>query len=141
MIKCIAHVAFHVADMEKSLDFYCRVLPFKKAFEMKNPKDGSPWIVYVSIGGGQFIELFYGAKDPSEVTSDRIGYSHLCLEVEDIHDIAKRVIDAGVELETPVQFGVDDNWQCWVRDPDRNRIEFMQMGADSLQLKYLRSLV
>jgi extradiol dioxygenase family protein len=34
MKQSIAHVAFNVSDMDKSLDFYCRVLKFEKAFEM-----------------------------------------------------------------------------------------------------------
>ena len=27
----------------------------------------------------------------------------------------------------------DNNWQCWIRDPDEHRIELMQMADDSLQ--------
>lgn len=32
MIKGINHKGFHVVDMERSLEFYCNKLGFKKAF-------------------------------------------------------------------------------------------------------------
>ena len=139
MNQSIAHVAFNVSDMEKSLDFYCRVLKFEKAFEMAHYETGEPWIVYLAVGNGQFIELFYGATEESEVTNERIGYSHICIQVEDINNVAQQVTSAGVELDRPVKFGVDNNWQCWVRDPDRNRIEFMQISSESPQAKFLAS--
>ncbi len=135
----IAHAAFNVSDMDKALEFYCGALGFEKAFELPEPDTGAPWIVYLYCGSGQFIELFYGATEVSEFSEARIGYSHLCLQVEDINAIAKQVHDAGLELDMPVKHGVDDNWQCWVRDPDRNRIEFMQISPNSPQAKFIAS--
>ena len=35
-------------------------------------------------------------------------------------------------LDSQVSQGMDMNWQCWTHDPDHNRIELMQMEADSL---------
>ena len=132
MIKGIAHVAYTVADMEKSLWFYCEVLGFPKAFELKD-EDGNPWIIYIKVAEGQFIELFYNTGKSVAEKPKEIGYSHLCLEVEDINGIAKIVKDHGLTLDVePVQ-GMDLNYQCWVKDPDGNRIEFMQMHRDSLQ--------
>ena len=125
MIKGLAHTALNVADMEKSVAFYCGVLGFKKAFEMPKPETGEPWIVYLYCGGGQFIELFYGGVNYTEYSNDNIGFSHLCFEVRDIHEIADAIEKA---------------WQCWVRDPDRNRIELMQVGEGSPQVNFLRSV-
>ena len=61
MITSLAHVAFHVTDMQKSLDFYCGVLGLTKAFELHDD-EGQPWIVYLKVCKGQFIELFYNGE-------------------------------------------------------------------------------
>lgn len=132
MIKGIGHAAFTVEDMEKSLHFYCGILNLKKAFELT--RDGQPWIVYIKIREGQFIELFYGGTNKIEFDRSRTGYSHLCLEVEDIQAIANHLKANGLTLDTEPKMGVDKNWQCWVRDPDGNRIEFMQMDPESPQM-------
>lgn len=138
IVKGLAHTALNVADMEKSIDFYCNVLGFERAFEMEEPNTGEPWIVYLYAGGSQFIELFYGGINFTEYSNDNIGFSHLCFEVSDIHAIAEQIEKAGWELDRPVKFGIDNNWQCWVRDPDRNRVELMQMGEESPQMKFLK---
>ena len=66
IIKGIAHAAYTVRDMESAVAFYEKVFGFKKAFTMNHPKTGAPWIVYVYVAEGQFIELFYGGvtEDP-----------------------------------------------------------------------------
>ena len=33
MIQSIGHIAVHVSDLDRALDFYCRVLVGKKVFE------------------------------------------------------------------------------------------------------------
>lgn len=133
MIKGIAHSAFTVTNMEKSLWFYCDVLGLKKIFEI-NDNEGKPWIVYLKVCTGQFVELFY-ASGELNLDNSRISYSHLCLEVDDIHEIADRIKKNGIKLDVePVQ-GKDHDFQCWSKDPDGNRIEFMQMSPDSPQMK------
>ncbi|MFZ5987744.1 MAG: VOC family protein [Bacillota bacterium] len=130
MIKGIAHAAFIVSDMEKSLDFYCNVLGFTHVFEIKDDQQ-NPWIHYIKLAEGQFIELFYGSPQ----NTDNHTYSHLCFEVDDIDEIANRIKSRGITLDVEPCQGKDLNYQCWVRDPDGNRIEFMQIHLDSPQNK------
>ena len=137
-VKGLAHVAFNVSDMDKAIQFYQDVLGFEKAFDLKNPKTGEPWIVYLYAGGNQFVELFYGGVNYQGYKDENIGFSHTCLEVGDIHEIADRIVKAGWVLDSQVSQGMDMNWQCWTHDPDHNRIELMQMEADSLQYQFLR---
>ncbi|MFW5932821.1 MAG: VOC family protein [Candidatus Hadarchaeota archaeon] len=131
MIKGIGHVAYVVEDLGESLDFYCGVLGFEKLFTLEND-EGETWLVYLHVGDGEYVELFPSDK-VDERTKGRIGYHHLCLEVEDIEEIAQKMRDAGVELTSEPTKGEDGNYQCWVEDPDGNSIEFMQMMPDSLQ--------
>ena len=133
MIKGIGHLAFDVADMKDSLHFYCDILGFKQAFDIPHD-DGKPWIEYIKVTDGQFIELFYGGENKPEQVKRPIGFSHLCLEVEDIHVIAGHLKSSGVKLDVEPMQGKDHNWQCWAKDPDGNRIEFMQLHPDSPQM-------
>ncbi|NGP45075.1 VOC family protein [Bacillaceae bacterium SIJ1] len=133
MIKGIAHTAYTVKDMEASLDFYCDKLGFTKLFELQDEHQ-QPWIVYLKICEGQFIELFYGGEKSPALDQKTIGYNHLCLEVENMTSFARELKSKGVSLDVEVKQGLDKNRQCWVRDPDGNRIEFMQYHPESPQM-------
>jgi len=133
MIKRIGHIALTVQDMEQSLHFYCDILGFQKAFELHDNED-KPWIQYIKVCEGQFIELFYGGVNKPEPVIKPIGFNHLCLEVEDIHQIANHLKANGVTLDVEPKQGKDTNYQCWAKDPDGNRIEFMQLSTGSPQL-------
>ena len=67
MITGIGHVAFRVTDLERALEFYCDKLGFHEAFRLDREGEPSPWIVYLQIGPGQFVELFPGARDYLDV--------------------------------------------------------------------------
>ena len=129
MVKGYGHIALTCADVKASIDFYCEKLGFKQAFTLKDA-DGNPWIEYIGIAPGQFLELFYAkpgfANNPGS-------YSHVCLVVEDINTAASTLKAKGVAITSGPSQGRDGNWQCWVQDPDGNRIEFMQISPDSSQ--------
>ncbi|MGI5896472.1 MAG: VOC family protein [Oscillospiraceae bacterium] len=131
MVKRIGHVAFKVTDMERSLAFYCGVLGCKRAFSMD--RDGEPWIEYVALADGVFIELFYGGTPRTEDNSDEhlTGYLHACFEVEDIFAVTEQIKKNGGTMFKEPMKGVDNNYQAWIIDPDGNRIEFMQLEPDS----------
>ncbi len=131
MIKGIAHIAYNVLDMDKSLSFYCDVLGFQKVFEINDDRN-RPWIVYIKVSDNQFIELFVTYN---ELLLERpvIGFSHLCLEVEDINEIANIMREHEIHLDVEPMQGKDKNYQCWVQDPDGNKIEFMQLDINSSQ--------
>ena len=84
MITGIAHNAVTVRDMQESLRFYTEALGFIKAFEIDRPENGAPWIVYLSVAPGQFLELFYGGTEDNPWRDTLIGFNHFCFEVDDI---------------------------------------------------------
>jgi lactoylglutathione lyase len=139
-ITGIAHLAITVKDMEKSLDFYTRALGFKKAFEIPDPQTGKPWIQYLHIGGGQFIELFYNGTKDNPWSEDLRGFNHICLNVDDIHAVVGRLKQAGVETTDGPKQGSDSNWQAWIMDPDGIRIELMQIDPASPQRQAMENL-
>ena len=126
----IAHSAYNVADMKASLDFYVNKLGMKHAFSIASD-DGKPWIEYLKLADGQFIELFYSEGGFASSGS----YSHLCLQVPDCMEAGKELEAAGVKLDVQPQKGKDGNYQLWIHDPDGNRIEIMQISPDSPQAR------
>ena len=138
LVKGIAHIALTVSDMDETLKFYREALGFEKAFETHDEND-RPWIVYIHVGGDQFIELFY-AQPGQEKTQGGIGCNHMCFAVEDVQAVADHLVQAGYPLDAAPKRGRDRNLQCWTHDPDGNRIELMQMVEDSSQCTFLRSL-
>lgn len=136
MIKEIAHVGITVRDMEESLRFYTQALGFQRAFDFRHPATGAPWIVYLSIGPGQFVELFYDGTEENPWRDALIGFNHLCFAVDDINASVQRVRDAGYEIDSEPQQGVDLNWQAWTKDPNGIRIELMQIVEGSPQSKF-----
>lgn len=130
MIQGIAHTAFTVADMEKSLHFYCNVLGLEHAFNVKK-ESGEPWIEYVKIAPKQYIELFHGGDKAHEPAAGEIGPHHFCLLVDSVEEIAAQIKQKGVSLTVEPKRGIGKNEQCWVNDPDGNKIEFLQPDADS----------
>jgi catechol 2,3-dioxygenase-like lactoylglutathione lyase family enzyme len=136
MITGLAHAAVTVKDMAESIRFYTEALGFKHAFDFQHPVTGEPWIVYLNISHGQFIELFYGGEEDCPWHDSLTGFNHLCLGTDDIFAAVQKVRDAGYTIDSePVQ-GLDHNWQAWTKDPNGIRIELMQIMPDSPQSKY-----
>lgn len=129
MIKGLSHLAFSVSDMTASLHFYVEQLGLKHAFELHDEQD-RPWIHYLKVADGQFIELFYGGNG----TATPVSFQHLCLEVADLEAYVEQLRQAGVAIDIEPQQGCDKNWQAWIHDPDGNRIELMQFHPDCPQL-------
>jgi catechol 2,3-dioxygenase-like lactoylglutathione lyase family enzyme len=134
MIKGIGHVNIAITDLEKSLEFYCGVLGFRKLFDLRNP-NGKIMNTYVKVCDGQYLELRSGAAPRPDSKELVACYSHLCLEVDDINETAAMLKSKGVKLTVEPLQAKDLNLQCWAVDPDGNKIEFMQMHPDSPQLK------
>jgi lactoylglutathione lyase len=130
LIKGIGHLALTVENMEKSLEFYCDILGFERAFEIRD-NENQPWIEYIKVAPGQFIELFYGGLTKQQEERNQIGFNHICLEVKDINEVANHLKLKGLTLDIEPTKGKDNNYQCWIKDPDGNRIEFMQLEPTS----------
>lgn len=131
MITGIGHVAFVISDLERSLDFYCNKLGFRRAFHLDREGTPSPWIVYLQIAPGHFIELFPGGS--GENKSRPVGYNHFCLLVDDLPATLQALEARGLPVPGEPVRGIDHNWQYWLTDPDGNRIELMQIASTSPQ--------
>jgi len=123
MFTDIGHAAFAVQDLERSLAFYGK-LGIHEAFRLHH-NDGSLMLVYLHVAGDRFIELFPGGPKPDP---NRTGsYMHLCLLTDDLRATVGVLSQAGIQIEQKPKIGLDRNWQAWIRDPDGNAIEIMQL--------------
>ena len=133
MITGIAHVAFRVTDLEAALDFYCTKLGFREAFRLEREGEPSPWIVYVQVAPGCFLELFPGAAEVGPRPGAAAGYNHFSLRVDDMDATLRELEGRGLSIDGGPTMGLDSNWQYWIADPDGNRIELMQIMPESPQ--------
>ncbi len=133
LITGIGHVAFRVTRLEAALDFYCGKLGFREAFRLEREGEPSPWIVYIQVAPGAFIELFPGAERVGPGPGRDGGYNHFCLLVDDMADTLEALRRRGLAVTGEPRRGMDHNLQFWLTDPDGNRIELMQIAPDSPQ--------
>jgi lactoylglutathione lyase len=136
MITSIGHVAFRVTSLQRALDFYCNKLGLSEAFRLEQEGQPSPWIVYIQIAPGAFLELFPDSQDAPGAIPTRDpqpGYNHICLLVDDMSATLNELASRGLEITQAPTVGLDHNLQYWVNDPDGHPIELMQIAADSPQ--------
>ena len=136
MIQGMAHSAVTVSDMTESIRFYTQALGFRKAFSIRHPDTGEPWIEYLNVCSGQFVELFYGGSEEQPWNGSVIGFNHLCFQVDDVHASVRMVREAGYPIDSEPVLGTDGNWQAWIRDPNGIRIELMQIMPGSPQSRF-----
>jgi lactoylglutathione lyase len=143
MITSIGHVAFRVTSLQRALDFYCNKLGLSEVFRLDQEGQPSPWIVYIQIAPGAFLELFPDSQDaPGAIpTQDpQPGYHHVCLLVDDMAATLNELASRGLKITHAPTVGLDHNLQYWINDPDGHPIELMQIAADSPQTAADRSL-
>jgi beta-glucosidase len=138
-ITGLGHVAFRIADLGRSLDFYCGALGFEDAFRLEREGQPSPWIVYLRLPDDRFLELFPGGEGEGGARGRATGYNHLCLAVEDMPAALGELAAWGVTGSGEPKRGQDGNWQAWIADPDGNPIELMQVEPDSPQGRAMRA--
>ena len=133
MITDLGHTAFRVHDLEKTIAFYA-LLGIHEKFRL-NHQDGTLMLVYLHVGGDRFVELFPGGAPPEKLTGS---FMHLCLITDDLHADVEALRVKGVQIDREPKLGLDNNWQAWIRDPDGNPIELMQLSEESPQRRVAR---
>lgn len=117
------HTMVRVRDLDESLDFYCRKLGLEE-LRRHEVEAGRFTLVFLAAPGDEDaqLELTYN-WDPEEYGEGR-NFGHLAYEVEDIHALCQRLMDAGVTINRPPR----DGHMAFVRSPDGISIELLQKG-------------
>jgi lactoylglutathione lyase len=123
----ILHTMLRVGDLDKSLDFYTRVLGMKllRTTDRPDQKYTLAFVGYASNPEQAELELTYNYG----VSSYELGsaYGHIALQVEDVYAACAAIKAAGgtVTREAgPVKGG--STLIAFVEDPDHYKIELIQ---------------
>lgn len=128
----IGHPAYGCHDLNAALQFYA-LLGIEESFRLVK-EEGGVRLIYLHVAGDRFIELFPGGPPPEQRASQQQqSYRHLCLVTDDIEGMVERLRSNGVTIDTEPKLGLDFNTQAWVKDPDGNPIELMQLSPESPQ--------
>lgn len=154
-ITGLGHVAIKVKDVARSMAFYNGVLKLPEMLRLHHD-DGSLFLIYLRITDTQYLEIFPDAATDRVPGPDANGVHHFCLTVEKLEPFLDAVAASGgsfaqwtvgpagpdlLPSRTPtISNGLDGNRQCWLVDPDGNRIELMEMAPDCLQYQAIRRL-
>ena len=116
----IGHVHLKVADLERSLAFYCGVLGFELMQRMGSQA------AFISAGGYHHHiglntwESLGGSPPPPGTT----GLYHVAIRYPDrasLADALRRLIEANISLDGAADHGVSE--ALYLRDPDDNGVE------------------
>jgi lactoylglutathione lyase len=124
------HTMVRVADLDRSLDFYCNKLGLVET-SRRNDEKGRYTLVFLAAPGdldrakssrSPLIELTYNWDEHSYNGGRNFG--HLAYRVDDIYATCKTLMDAGVTINRPPR----DGYMAFVRSPDGISIELLQKG-------------
>ena len=118
------HTMVRVADLEKSLHFYCDLLGLRELRRIEN-EGGRFTLVFLAAPGDDAaqVELTHN-WDPEDYGIDR-AFGHLAYEVDDIYAACAKLEAGGVTINRPPR----DGHMAFIRSPDGISIELLQEGA------------
>ena len=117
------HLGLRIADPERSIAFYTRL-----GYEVLGQVPATPLgtLTMLKLPGDEFVALEL-VHDPDHRSAGPGSFSHLVIQVDDVHATAARLAALGIRTEQPESpDGSTDFWTAWVTDPDGHRIELVQ---------------
>lgn len=127
----LMHTMLRVKDLEKSVDFYTRLLGMKLLRRNEFP-DGKFTLAFVGYGTEQnnaVIELTYNWDKP-EGYELGTAYGHIALGVRDIYGICRELEANGANIPRkpgPMMHGTTNI--AFVEDPDGYKIELIDLDT------------
>ena len=126
-ISGINHVGIRVADLERAREFYRQL-----GFEFVAGPLGPEPVAIMNHPSGVCINFILNAnsgKDENvlmDVSVKHPGYTHMALDTDDLKSVEADLKKLGITItEGPIVLP-DGGTMLFIRDPDRNVIEFHQ---------------
>ena len=144
MVTGFNHSGFVVKDLEAMVRFYRDVLGLSVMREVDSvaPPTGDHTgipgarrkLVFVGVPGDTHaLELVHYVEPPSpdgRLDRQQLGAAHVCLNVQDLDALHKRLTAKGVRFVTPPVFRDSADGSrvgvCYAQDPEGNWLEFIQ---------------
>jgi lactoylglutathione lyase len=122
------HTMVRVANLEKSLHFYCQGLGFEVVKKDDYEKDRFSLVFLRAAPGGQdepMIELTHNWD--TDQYDKGSGFGHVAYQVESIEQVRKRLMEAGYDLSWgPGMTPNGKRKMAFVDDPDGYEIELLE---------------
>ena len=127
----LLHTMIRVRDLDRSIDFYTRLLGMK-LLRRKDYPSGEFTLAFVGYGdeaSHTVLELTHnwGQREPYEIGS---GFGHLAVGVPDIYGTCDRLAGEGVKIPRPpgpMKHG--GSVIAFIEDPDGYKIELIERKA------------
>lgn len=125
----IRHTMIRVADLDRSVDFYTRLLGMNEMRRRESPDRGET-VAYVGYGdedSNHALEIVQEHSPPAEYVHGNT-YGHVALGVPDVQALSDRLMADGVEFTMkpqPVRPGAP-NKMAFCKDPDGYEIELTE---------------
>ena len=149
MIIDVHHFSFSVTNLDRTVEFYTKVLGLTLQSRNRNKYDtlglalfGNKWglnqqhadleLAVIDIGGTrvEFIEYKDPKAQPYHKNPSVAGSANLAFWVDDIEATRKKLEGAGVEFHYPIESFMEDGkveWKwCYFRDPDGIILELVE---------------
>ncbi|EJB08162.1 lactoylglutathione lyase [Rhizobium leguminosarum bv. trifolii WSM597] len=127
----VLHTMVRVKDLDKSIDFYTRLLGMKLLRRLEYP-DGKFTIAFVGYGPEETHAVLELTHNWEQETAYELGngYGHIALGVRNIYDVCKELAANGAKIPRPagpMKHGT--TVLAFVEDPDGYRIELIDLDA------------
>src|SRR5262245_19357066 len=119
--RCIDHVNLSVRDLDKSIDFYSRLLGID--IKERGEGNGVRWCILGEHD--RFYVCFFEVPNGGPCKPGDIHVNHVGFVVDDMDETVRRIHDLGLRLafnDSTVQWPRSKS--AYVRDPDGIEIEF-----------------
>lgn len=157
MLAAIWHASFHVADLDRSVDFYHNMLRLELVHEQEQSNDYTRALVGYSDAHLRVAQLALPSRATQVSTHDlelveyitprgtrqdparyHPGAAHLAFAVADIDAEYGRLVDSGVRFVSPpnrITAGVNTSGAaCYFLDPDDITLELVQPPPHRMNL-------
>ena len=127
----LMHTMLRVKDLEKSLDFYTKLLGMTLLNKLEFP-EGKFTLAFIGYGPEEthaVIELTYN-WDQEESYDLGDGYGHIALGVRDIHGVCAGLEKAGANIPRkpgPMKHGTTEI--AFIEDPDGYKVELVDLDT------------
>ena len=122
----VDHFAFQVADLDKSLEFYCDSLGWPFLFRKRDDEHQEEF-AYIDLEGGK-LELLasLNEKEPFTQKTRPSNCPHLAIRTDSMDELVQDLSDKNVNIfKGPFEIEKMVKW-LYIADPDKNIIEFVQ---------------
>ncbi len=136
-MPCCDHIVFRVADLDRTLAFYQRLLPatlvsrrqhhdrWRSEIATLRPEGQADFtLVFILPRRVRWLLWLFHHLVPRQVRShEHLGFA--CGSLEELEQLARIAAELGAPVENPLQqLAGDKGWLLEVLDPDRNAVEW-----------------